>query len=203
MKRVYVILMAIAILLSAGLFLFEGRGPDTQLPPRQLLLEINDDSRHWSTDLVADKIIKHDPALLLIDVRSPDQYAEFSLPGALNIPLENILDEDWQDYFLAEDFDIVLFSNDEIYADQAWILLRRLNYKNLRVMEGGLNRWAETIMEPPVPKASEPEEAFELYDFRRAANQYFGGGAAEISPTETEVIQVTRKKKKSAVEGGC
>ncbi len=203
MKRVYIILMTIAVLMSAGLFLFDDKKPDDQLSPQKLLLEINDDSRYWSTDLVADKIIKHDPALLLIDVRSNDQYEEFSLPGALNIPLENILDEEWQGYFLAEDFDIVLFSNDEIYAGQAWILLRRLNYKNLRVMQGGLNHWAETIMQPLMPKQSAPQEAFELYDFRRAANQYFGGGSGEIQPVDTETIQVTRKKKKSAVEGGC
>ncbi|MBU2652167.1 MAG: rhodanese-like domain-containing protein [Bacteroidetes bacterium] len=204
MKRIYLILMVLAILLSAGMFLFEEPDNASEISPENLLLAFSDDSHYWSTDLVADKIIKQDPALLLIDVRNPDEYLDFSLPGALNIPLENILDPEWEDYFSAEDYDIVFFSNDEIYADQAWILLQRQDFKNLRVMKGGLNHWAVTILQPPIPKQSDPEEAFALYSFRMAARQYFGGGSIDAAPaSQPEKIEITRKKKSTAAEGGC
>ncbi len=204
MKKPYIVAIIIALALGGGLLLLPDPDYVEELSPQNILLDINDDSRFWSTDMIADKIIKQDPSLLLIDVRDVGQYEYYSLPGALNIPLENILDPEWFDYFEAEDYDIVIYSNGDIFADQAWILLKRLNYKNIRVMKGGLNYWAETIMQPPAPKESDPQEAFELYDFRKAACQYFGGGSGEISSDEpSEVIIVSRKKKSSAAEGGC
>ena len=205
MKRIYIVtLIIIALIVGSGLLFIPDPDHTEELSPQKILLDINDDSRFWSTDLIADKIIKQDPSLLLIDVRGEAQYEYFSLQGALNIPLENILDPEWKDYFEAEDYDIVIYSNSDVYADQAWIILKRLNYKNIRVMKGGLNHWAETIMQPPAPKESDPQEAFELYNFRRAACKYFGGGSGEISSDDpAEVIQVSRKKKTSAAEGGC
>ena len=203
MNKAYIIIIIIAVLLGGGLLLIPNPDYVEELSPQQILLDINNDSRFWSTDMIADKIIKQDPSLLLIDVRDEGQYEYFSLPGALNIPLENILDPEWGDYFDAEDYDIVLYSNGDVYADQAWILLKRLNYKNIRVMKGGLNCWAETILQAPVPKQSDPQEAFELYNFRRAARQYFGGGGEITTDDPAEVIQVSRKKKSGAAEGGC
>ena len=203
MNKAYIIIIIIAVLLGGGLLLIPDPDYVEELSPQQILLDINNDSRFWSTDMIADKIIKQDPSLLLIDVRDEGQYEYFSLPGALNIPLENILDPEWDDYFDAEDYDIVLYSNGDVYADQAWILLKRLNYKNIRVMQGGLNHWAETILQPPAPKQSDPQEAFELYNFRRAARQYFGGGSEITSDDPAEVIMVSRKKKTGAAEGGC
>jgi 3-mercaptopyruvate sulfurtransferase SseA len=40
-------------------------------------------------DAVADMLINEDPYVRLIDVRTPDQFEEFSLPGAVNIPLSD------------------------------------------------------------------------------------------------------------------
>ena len=48
-----------------------------------------------SPDEVADKIIKKDPSIQLIDVRNPNEFNKFSLPGAINIPLQDIIAEKW------------------------------------------------------------------------------------------------------------
>ncbi|MFO8129342.1 MAG: rhodanese-like domain-containing protein [Bacteroidales bacterium] len=204
MKRKYIIPILILLLLGAGILILPGRSGEREISPEELLQSLSNDSRFWSTDAVADKIIKQDPSMLLIDVREPEQFNEFSLPGAVNIPLKNILDEEWEPYFDAPDYDVVLFSNGQILPARAWVLLERLGYTNLRVMEGGLNKWAETILQPPKPDASAPGTEWEQYDFRRAARQYFTGGSGEINTEQPdETIQVPRRKKKNVVEGGC
>lgn len=200
----YTFFAAILILLGAGLFLLPDKQSLQELSPENLLAELKDQSRFISTDQIAERIINQDPTLLLIDVRFSDYYSEYSIPGALNIPLEEILNPDWEDYLNQDGIDVVFYSNADVYAQQAWMLASRMNYQNLYVMKGGLNCWFETIIKPVMPAETAPSEAFDLYDFRRGACQYFSGGQLEIEETNAaEIVPVSRKKKSSVVEGGC
>jgi hypothetical protein len=71
-------------------------------------------------------------------------------------------------------------------------------------LDGGLNRWIETIIRPSRPPDTEPQEVFDLYQFRLGASQFFTGGDVNVaSEIPAEEIQFTRKKKKNVVEGGC
>ena len=204
MNKFYVIIVAILISLGAGLFFLPERTNIYEVKPELLLQEFNNQKRFWSTDMIAEKLIDKDPSLLLIDVRSFDEYMEYSLPNAMNIPLGSILDSAWMDYFDQDHYDIVLFSNGDIYPDQAWFLLKRLGYQHLYIMKGGLNCWAETILQPVPPHATDPTEAFELYDFRKGASMFFGAGTQEINrEVKQETITVTPRKKKTVIEGGC
>ncbi|MEA3477433.1 MAG: rhodanese-like domain-containing protein [Bacteroidota bacterium] len=204
MNKFYVIIVAILITLGAGLFFLPERTNIYEVKPEVLLQEFNNQKRFWSTDMIAEKLIDKDPSLLLIDVRSFDEYMEYSLPNAMNIPLGSILDSAWMDYFDQDHYDIVLFSNGDIYADQAWFLLKRRAYQHLYIMKGGLNCWAETILQPVPPRDTDPIEAFELYDFRKGASMFFGAGTQEINQeVKQEIIAVKPRKKKTVVEGGC
>jgi rhodanese-related sulfurtransferase len=174
------------------------------LDPKELLIEITDNSRYLSTDMIAKRLIEEDPSLFLVDVRSIYDYEEFTLPGAFSIPLEEVLSEDWKDYLDQEGKDVVFFSNADILADQAWILSRRKGIKDIFVMKGGVNEWFATIIKPTPPSETAPTEAFDLYQFRRGARQYFlGGNTANVPDMEVEQVEFTRKKKKNVVEGGC
>ena len=94
---------------------------------------------------------------MLIDTRSSDQYELYSLPGAMSVPLEElidstgVIDQMWEGYLGLEDMNTILFSNGDITADQVWVLCTRMGIENLFVMEGGLNRWVETILKPIAP----------------------------------------------------
>jgi rhodanese-related sulfurtransferase len=204
MNKTYFIIASLLILLGAGALFLPEKDNINEVNPESLLRDLNTDERFWSTDLIAEKLIDKDPNLLLVDVRDLDQYLEYSLPAAMNIPLEDILDSAWIDYFNQDDYDVVLFSNGDIYADQAWLLLRQQGYDNIYIMKGGLNRWAETILQPQPPAQTDPSEAFERYSFRKGASMYFGGSEQETEQSTTqETIIVTPRKKKNAVEGGC
>lgn len=204
MRKRFVLLAGIFILLGIGLLVLPEKDHSENIPPETLLNAVNNTSRYLSTDQVAEKIIYQDPTYILVDVRTPDQYELFHLPGALNIPLDELLLEEWEYIFEQDEQDIILYSNSDLLADQAWILNRRSGNTQQFVMKGGLNCWFETIIKPPVPKSTDPAEVFDLYQFRQGARIYFGGGNIEIEPgSEPEPVIVKQREKKTTTEGGC
>ncbi len=210
-KKRYIFMAVVFTGLALLLVLLPEKHASKELKPEQLLLEINDNTRYVSTDEVAEKLIYGDAYTQLIDVRSAEAYKKFHLKGALNIPLDSILNKDENGGFEYEDIlnqDIktnVFYSNGTVYANQAWVLLRRLNYKNNYVMKGGLNRWIETIIKPVRPPITATQKEFDLYNFRKAASMFFGGGTAvSVSSENTAPVPVIKKKAgKKEEEGGC
>lgn len=205
MSKRYILILVVLTALAFGLLILPDSHNSIDVKPELLLNEINSTSRFLSVDLVAERLIDEDPSIMLIDVRSPDQSAEYSLPGAFSIPLDEVALPDWEDYLNQDDMDVVLYSNSDLFADQAWIICTRLGYKNLYVMKGGLNEWFETIMQPKLPPETASKEEFDLYSFRQAARQYFGGGSnIEVeADLPKENIVIKKREKKVVAEGGC
>jgi rhodanese-related sulfurtransferase len=207
----YQILAMIFIVLAGGLVLLPKYQKHEGIKSEMLLSNAISPERYISTDQIANKIINQEPSFILIDVRDADSYKKYSLPNAVNIPLAKLLNEESLPYLNQSQFDVVFFSNDNFYADQAWVLCRRLGFKNLRVLNGGLNKWFTTIINPEIPNEDMPEEAFALYSTRKASSMYFGVEYPDQVMTEDlnankpapkQVITVQKKKKKPT-EGGC
>jgi rhodanese-related sulfurtransferase len=171
----------------------------------KLLEDVNTKTAFISTDNVADKLVKKDPSLLLVDVRSKDDYDEFHLPGAINIPLNKLYAEESLNQFGAFGIDYVLYSNGTTDAQSAWLLLRLKNYKNIFVLQGGANYWYETIINPVPPADVEADDEIAKYNFRKAANQYFTGSKGEgesvEAPKPANLPKRSTEKKRAA--GGC
>ena len=207
----YKILAAIFILLAGGLVLLPKYEKHEGINAQELLSNVISPERYISTDILADKLINQDPSYILIDVRDEASFNTYTLPNAINIPLAKLLEEDSNMYLEQDSYNVVLFSNDNFYADQAWILCSRLDYKNLHVLKGGVNQWYKTIINPTKPSENMPAEAFELFNFRKAASMYYGVAYPEQfkskvvvkkAPPKKKVITV-KKKKKAPAEGGC
>ena len=178
-----------------------------KLTANELLNEAVGKTQFISPDAVADMVISADPSLRLIDVRPQDEYEKYHLPGAINIPLNDILGADWIDV-LDQDVKMnVFYSNGTYRSNEAWMLTRQLGYKNNYVLMGGMNYWAETIMNPEEPASTSPDEEFAKYDFRKGANQALGGAVTEQNPAETDVMiekpVIKQRPKKKRVQGGC
>jgi sulfur-carrier protein adenylyltransferase/sulfurtransferase len=178
-----------------------------KLTADQLLGEANTRTQYIAPETVADMIIKKDPSFQLIDVRSQDDFEKFSLPGAINIPLADLLSDKFSDILNQEVKMNILYSNGTITANEAWMVTRQLGYKNNFVLEGGLNYWFESILNPQKPASTSPDEEFAKYDFRLSAGKALGAGTAvqttqnETVATAKPAIQAAPKKKKAA--GGC
>lgn len=84
-----------------------------------------------------------DPELFLLDVREPDEVAEWQIPGAVNVPLGSLearLDE------VPEDREVVVVCAAGARATKAAELLAE-HGRASRVLEGGMGAWALTYDE--------------------------------------------------------
>lgn len=203
-------LLLASILIPLGLIIAavpENTTKPYKLTASQLLEEVKSGTQFIQPDEVADMVIQKDPTLQLIDVRSADEYEKFNLPNSINIPLVDILNPEW-DYYINQDVKLnVFYSNGTNDANQAWMITRQLGYKNNYVLQGGVNYWAETIMNPEAPKTGSPNEEILKYNLRKGAGMALGGAAAvsaqPIAVTSSPKPPITKRKKKKTVQGGC
>jgi rhodanese-related sulfurtransferase len=204
MNKNYIYLTLLMLILAGGLFFLPQRDNTKYINPEDLMWSIVQPTRFVSTDAVAKMIIENDPSLELIDVRASDEYDEFTLQNAINIPLDSLVSDSYQNYLGIDGMNTVFFSNDDIKADQAWVIAKRLGFGNVYVMKGGLNCWMSTIIKPVEPEQTASSEDFELYSIRKGASIYFTGNNIESSSdSKKTTISIARKKKQSVAEGGC
>lgn len=206
MKPIVILAM---ILVTMGLIIAavpQNRTKPYKLTADELLAEVNTRTQFITPDVVADMLVKKDPTLQLIDVRSQEEFEKFSLPGAINIPITDLLSEKYGEIINQDVKMNVFYSNSTIISNEAWMVTRQLGYKNNYVLEGGLNYWYDAILNPAKPSTISSDEEFARYDFRRSAGQALGGGGAVVSTQESSssgkpAVKPVAKKKKAA--GGC
>lgn len=176
-----------------------------KLTPEQLLEEANTKVKYFSPDEVAELLVNKDPSIRLIDVRSQDEYDKFHLPGAINIPRPDLMNDEYKDILNQDIKQNIFYSNGTVDANVAWMVTRQLGYLNNYVLMGGLNYWAETIMNPIPPANTSPDEEIAKYQFRMGAGQALGGAQTEVSSESTVKIDkpIIKRSKKKRVQGGC
>ena len=206
MNKKYII--GVVIFLVFGLYLALSsvkQSEYVEVKPDKLFLDLIENTRYYSVDEVAQMIISQDPSIQLIDVRDEKLFNKFTLNGAINIPLKDLLKEDNLAYLDQDIYKTILFSNGNSDADVAWMLATRIGYENVFVMQGGLNNWVDHILQPKENSVIWDKVNDQLYQYRKGASLYFGGKSVEPSD---EGVKVKSKKpavrrKKKEVEGGC
>lgn len=202
----------ILLLLGASLFFLPESHDTNEQPPSVLLADALDNARFVTIDQTADRIVNEDPQLLLIDVRDSASFRAFSLPGAVNIPLADILRPENLQIIDSHGKIIVFYSNDEVYSGQAWMVCRRAGINNLFILRGGMNAWFKTIVKAEKPAETESSDAFDLYSFRLGVRQHLYGGVSETVPEKKveavktikpEPVKIQPVQRERVVEGGC
>lgn len=179
-----------------------------KLSAEQILDELKSGTQYLEPEQVAQMVVEKDPFLQLIDIRSQNEFEKFSLPGAINVPMDNILADEYADLFDQDVKINVFYGNGTTQANEAWMLLRQLGYENINVLRGGLNYWAEAILNPSSPAGISSNDDLARYNFRKGAGQALGGGqeaagAAPSAGSKENPAGPKTKGKKKKVAGGC
>ncbi|TFU16131.1 rhodanese-like domain-containing protein [Thermus tengchongensis] len=72
---------------------------------------------------------------VVVDVRTPQEFAEGHVPGAINLPVENVVQ--WADT-LPKDKPVYLYCRSGNRSRQAAEYLKKKGYTNLYNLEGGI-----------------------------------------------------------------
>ena len=207
MERKYTILAILLIVLALGLVILPRTNEQKETNPKVLLSAIAEKSRYLTVDQVTHRIIENDPTLLLIDLRTADQFKTFALPGSLNITTDSLLSQANLELFSQPGKDKVLYANADLTSEKAWLLCTRFSLNRIYIMKGGMNEWFNTIVKEKAVTGTPSSSDLDLLSFRKAARQFFIGSGetvnATVNPTINEKIQVIRKEPKAASGGGC
>ena len=117
--------LPLALLACAITFMAEAAGPGS-IEPKAL----------------GDRIAWADQALVVLDVRTPAEYAEGHVPGAINIP-NGELAARVAELSDAKGRDIVVYCRSGVRAAQALDVLDKAGFKRLFHLQGDYNRWTE------------------------------------------------------------
>jgi len=102
-----------------------------------------EDSAKPKASCIEPEALSQTPGVVVVDVRSPDEYAEAHVDGALNIPL-NVLAERAAD--LSKDAVLVTAcGKGGGRSEQGAALLRELGFASARSLCGGTHAWLERI----------------------------------------------------------
>ena len=141
--------------------------------PDKLLTEVLDEKTYFTVDQVARFVVSEDSVIQIIDLRSPEEFSSFNIPGSLNIPYTELLNNKYIGYLNNENIKKILYSNGDYNSNYALVIAKGLNYKNIYVMKGGLNEWFITIMNSQFTgeRISARENA--LFETRTRASKLF------------------------------
>lgn len=124
---------------------------------------------HVSALQLASWIRDKKTGLRVVDVRSPTDFAEFSIPSAENIPIAAI----GRTQFNPDDT-VVLYSEEGAHGAQAWVFLKAKGVERAYFIAGGLADWRDEVMGPILPADASPD-ATAAFQPIAELSRYFGG----------------------------
>jgi len=189
--------------LSAMLVLIPGSGKYSfTISPNDISAYVFDNKYLLSVDQVARHMISEDSTVQLIDLRSRDEFMHATIPGAVNIPLEDYFSRRPETYLYNSDAMYIFFSNSNIRSSYAMSLAHGLGYNNCYQMRGGMNKWFDVIMNSTFTGESISPRENALFGTRRRARRLFNDINSLPDSLKT-IYMESRRQAERNLDGGC
>lgn len=180
----------VAFLLGLGALLFGSpyKGSHVSMNMQELSLIVQNKTDHITVQTLADWIIQGKSDFRVIDVRAPEEFAAYHIPGSENIEVTDLATAD-----MNRNEKIVVYSEGGIHAAQAWMMLAGRGYKHSYILFGGLEEWKAAILFPRLPDNPTVAERDSVEKIK-AACSFFGGSiqSGELAASETKTPSVPK-----------
>jgi len=122
-------------------------------------------------ETLAEWLIEGKSDFVLIDLRNPEEFEKYTLPEAENIPLVTLPEAE-----LYRNQKLILFADDNLRAAQGWYILKSKGFKNVYILDGGLEGWKNNVLFPRL-SSNPTKEELSQFEKKKAIAKYFGGQA--------------------------
>jgi rhodanese-related sulfurtransferase len=170
--------------------------------PQKLLTEILDNGTDFTVDQVARFMVSEDSSVQIIDLRSPDEFRAFNIPGSINIPYNILLNNDPGTSLNNDKTRYIFYSNGDYYSNYALAISRGLNFRNTFVMKGGLNEWFKTVMNSNFTGEKITARENALFETRTRAKKMFNEMNCLPDSMKLKFIRAKHIAAKK-LDGGC
>jgi rhodanese-related sulfurtransferase len=170
--------------------------------PNKLLSEVLDENTFYSVDQVARFVVSEDKTVQIIDLRTPEEFRSMNIPGSINIPYNNLFDNDPGRFLNNGNIKTIFYSNGDFDSNYAFTLAKGLNFKNIYVMKGGLNEWFNSVMNSSFTGERISARENSLYETRSRAKNLFIEINSLPDSLKMKFIESKRIAAKK-LDGGC
>jgi len=140
------VFIVLAVLVVGGLMAYAAVD---RSPMSEVAEEHHDDTEVAAYEIypgdVVDKI-KNEEDIILLDVRTPKEYAEVHLESALLLPVQELSQQSLADIGLGEDAkdkEIIIYCRSGARSKTAYDIMNSLGYTNIKSVAGGMIHWEE------------------------------------------------------------
>ncbi len=145
----------------------------------------------------------NDSLFRFVDLRSPYEFSKGHIRGAINIPLNKILLNEYEP-FLNQDKKInILYYSDECGACGPWLIFKQLGFKNNRILQGGYDYVKKYIIDQYAPMTGDYRNEKAKYDFAKVISNTAGVSSNTSSKSKSPKKITVKKVKVEEEEGGC
>ncbi|OQX96635.1 MAG: hypothetical protein B6I24_11155 [Bacteroidetes bacterium 4572_128] len=171
-----------------------------QISADEILNEIISKKDLISAINISEIILNKKEKYQFIDIRSSQEFGKSHIENAINIPMENILDEKYYN-FLNQDKKInILYHTNFSQSNSVCLLLKQIGYKNNKVMECDYELIEKFVIEKFSPMYLKVKDEKAKYNFAKIVNEKSGNKKNTAKKTKKKAI---KKRKKKEIEGGC
>ena len=114
--------------------------------PQTLLTGVLDNKTYFTVDQVARFVVSEDSTVQLIDLRPQKEFRKMNIPGSINVPYSELLNNDPYSFLNNERTRFIFYSNGDLESNYALTIAKGMDFMNTYVMKGGLNEWFDKVM---------------------------------------------------------
>jgi rhodanese-related sulfurtransferase len=151
--------------------------------PKELALSTIKDQDKISAITLADWLIKDKLDFTLVDLRPEKEFAEYTIPGSINVRMEDLLNSD-----LKRNQKILLYGNDDISSAQAWFILKSSDYKGVYILNEGFNSWKNEILYPKRSSILSPEDSIKFEKIKQVSLHFGGSPQMQMSESTSDIV---------------
>lgn len=144
-----------------------------KVKPANLVTELKKTDSYFTVDQVARIVVSEEPGFQIVDLRTPEEFRSFNIPGSLNIPYKDLLKTDPSTFLSNKNVKTIFYSNGDFESNYALVYALGLNYGNTYVMKGGLNEWFNTVMNSSFSGERITARENALFEARSGAKKMF------------------------------
>jgi rhodanese-related sulfurtransferase len=179
MSRLHQGLAATAAMLALAAALIDAR---PAVGATDLAADIEAERDHISAIDLAERIVRGDAALQVLDLRPAEEFERFHIPGASPITLDDLARTTFP-----RNATIVLYSEGGTHSAQGWMLLRLRGHRNVYFLREGIYEWIARVHEPKLASDATPAER-DAFEQAATLSRFFGGvPTIEVSRAELPV----------------
>jgi len=157
------------------------------------------ESKAIDPDKLAMEIVNNYYNWNIIDVRSPKEYKAWHLPLSINIPLDSMLNREWESYFTQDFKKNIFYSNDLTTTKKAFALSEILGKSENHILNGTANDFKKMFFAPIKPTANASKDELDLYHFRKESGIQMNDLVKSLERFHSK----PKVRKLRKVQGGC